>query len=63
MNLLILPDELIRKIIFYLEINEIYNSALKHGAEGGKLLGAGGGGFFLVYLMVGRLKSVYKLSS
>ena len=31
------------------EINEIYNTALKNGATGGKLLGAGGGGFMLFY--------------
>ncbi len=31
------------------DIEEIYNTGLKNGAEGGKLLGAGGGGFFLFY--------------
>ncbi len=31
------------------KINEIYNFALKSGAIGGKLIGAGGGGFFLFY--------------
>jgi D-glycero-alpha-D-manno-heptose-7-phosphate kinase len=31
------------------EINDIYDMALKHGATGGKLLGAGGGGFMLFY--------------
>ncbi|MFH1368242.1 MAG: kinase [Elusimicrobiota bacterium] len=30
-------------------IDEIYNTALKNGALGGKLLGAGGGGFMLFY--------------
>jgi len=30
-------------------INEIYDTALKNGALGGKLLGAGGGGFMLFY--------------
>jgi D-glycero-alpha-D-manno-heptose-7-phosphate kinase len=30
-------------------IDEIYASALRHGAIGGKLLGAGGGGFLLLY--------------
>ena len=30
-------------------IDDIYDSALKSGAEGGKLLGAGGGGFLLFY--------------
>lgn len=31
-------------------IDEIYNGALEHGAIGGKLLGAGGGGFFMFYV-------------
>jgi D-glycero-alpha-D-manno-heptose-7-phosphate kinase len=31
------------------EIDAIYELALENGAEGGKLLGAGGGGFFLFY--------------
>ena len=31
------------------EIDEIYQSGLKNGASGGKLLGAGGGGFILFY--------------
>ena len=30
-------------------INNIYNLALKNGALGGKLIGAGGGGFLLFY--------------
>ena len=31
-------------------LNEIYNFAIKNGAIGGKLLGAGGSGFFLFYV-------------
>ena len=31
-------------------IDDIYNLAIKKGALGGKLLGAGGGGFFLLYV-------------
>lgn len=31
-------------------LDDIYDSALNHGAIGGKLLGAGGGGFFLFYV-------------
>ena len=31
-------------------IDEIYNDAINKGALGGKLLGAGGGGFFLFYV-------------
>ena len=30
-------------------LNEIYDEARKHGALGGKLLGAGGGGFFIFF--------------
>ena len=30
-------------------INDIYDFALKNGANGGKLIGAGGGGFLLFY--------------
>jgi D-glycero-alpha-D-manno-heptose-7-phosphate kinase len=32
------------------ELDSIYDSAIEAGAEGGKLLGAGGGGFFLFYV-------------
>ena len=32
------------------EIEEIYEKALNLGAEGGKLLGAGGGGFMIFYV-------------
>ena len=31
------------------EINAQYEKALRNGAAGGKILGAGGGGFFLFY--------------
>jgi len=31
------------------EIDKWYNYALKNGAIGGKIMGAGGGGFFLFY--------------
>jgi D-glycero-alpha-D-manno-heptose-7-phosphate kinase len=31
-------------------LDDIYDNALKHGAVGGKLLGAGGGGFFIFYV-------------
>ena len=32
------------------KIDQIYNFAIQKGAIGGKLLGAGGGGFFLFYV-------------
>ena len=31
-------------------LDEIYNGAIKNGAIGGKLLGAGGGGYFLFFV-------------
>jgi D-glycero-alpha-D-manno-heptose-7-phosphate kinase len=31
-------------------LDQIYQDARRHGAVGGKLLGAGGGGFFLFYI-------------
>ena len=33
-----------------LSIDDIYNKAIEKGALGGKLLGAGGGGFLLLYV-------------
>lgn len=33
------------------KIDELYETAMKNGATGGKLLGAGGGGFFLFYCL------------
>ena len=42
------------------KIDEIYNSAIKNGAIGGKLLGAGGGGFFLFYVPQHNQKSIRK---
>jgi len=38
------------KLISNKEIDEIYEFAIKNGATGGKLLGAGGGGFFIFYV-------------
>jgi len=40
------------------KIDEIYDYVIKNGALGGKLLGAGGGGFFLFY-MRGELKESF----
>ncbi len=45
----LLKKNLSKSITNY-KINEIYDDALRHGALGGKLLGAGGGGFFLFYV-------------
>ena len=41
-------------------IDEIYTNAINKGALGGKLLGAGGGGFFLFYVPYSRQKSFIK---
>ena len=41
-------------------IDEIYNNAINKGALGGKLLGAGGGGFFLFYVPYFRQKDFIK---
>jgi D-glycero-alpha-D-manno-heptose-7-phosphate kinase len=40
------------------QIEELYALALKNGAEGGKLLGAGGGGFLLFYCEKNRQKKL-----
>ena len=42
------------------KIDQIYDSAIKHGALGGKLLGAGGGGFFLFYVPHFKQKNFIK---
>ncbi len=41
-------------------LDAIYERALKHGAIGGKLLGAGGGGFFLFYVEQDRQEELKK---
>lgn len=38
------------------EFNKIYDTAMKNGALGGKISGAGGGGFFLFYCEEGKEK-------
>ena len=42
------------------KLDEIYNSAISKGALGGKLLGAGGGGFFLFYVPYFKQKNFFK---
>lgn len=44
-------------------LDEIYQSAMASGASGGKLLGAGGGGFFLFYCEPQRQAAVRKALS
>lgn len=43
------------------EIDNIYNSAVRAGALGGKILGAGSGGFMLLYVPKDRRENVAKL--
>lgn len=45
------------------EIDDVYELALKNGATGGKLLGAGGTGFMLFYVPSGRQENVRKALS
>lgn len=40
------------------QIDQIYDTAIKHGALGGKLLGAGGTGFLVFYVPAQKQKSV-----
>ena len=42
------------------EIDEWYESARQHGAMGGKLLGAGGGGFLLLYAHPERIPDILR---
>lgn len=41
-------------------IDSLYSLAMEHGASGGKLLGAGGGGFLLIYADEDRQKEIKK---
>ena len=41
-------------------VNEMYDAARKAGADGGKLLGAGGGGFMLIFVEPGKRAAVLK---
>ena len=50
----------INKNITNNKIDEMYLEAKKHGALGGKLLGAGGGGFLIFYMKKKEKKSFLK---
>lgn len=50
----------LHKYISNTEIDNFYNLAKKNGALGGKILGAGGGGFFLFYVPVEKRESFLK---
>ena len=58
----ILKKDLSNSITNY-KINQIYDEALKKGALGGKLLGAGGGGFYMFYCPKNRQKKLIKTLS
>ena len=42
------------------KIDELYQTSIQNGALGGKLLGAGGGGFLLIYMNKGKQKKFLK---
>ena len=42
------------------KIDELYKTSIQNGALGGKLLGAGGGGFLLIYMNKGKQKKFLK---
>ncbi len=42
------------------KIDELYDEAVRYGALGGKLLGAGGGGFLLMYMSKENAKKFFK---
>ena len=42
------------------KIDELYKTSIQNGALGGKLLGAGGGGFLLIYMMKEKQKNFLK---
>ena len=44
-------------------LDEIYSAAMRNGALGGKLLGAGGGGFFLFYVPLAYQEAVRRTLS
>jgi len=55
-----LEKKSLSKSISNSKINDIYNDAINNGATGGKLLGAGGGGFFLFYVPFSKQKKIIK---
>jgi len=50
----------LHKIVSNLSLNQIYDDAISAGAIGGKLLGAGGGGYFLFFVEPDKQKNVRK---
>jgi D-glycero-alpha-D-manno-heptose-7-phosphate kinase len=58
-NAWIEKKELSNSITNY-KIDELYQTSIQNGALGGKLLGAGGGGFLLIYMNKGKQKKFLK---
>ena len=55
-----LQKKKLHKSVSNVVINEIYNKAMDAGASGGKLLGAGAGGFILFYVKKSVRKNFFK---
>ena len=50
----------LHKTVSNINLNEIYDNAISAGAIGGKLLGAGGGGYFLFFVKPEKQSNVKK---
>ncbi len=48
------------KIISNSKIDDLYDFSIKNGALGGKILGAGGGGFLLLYVPIKNILTLEK---
>ena len=55
-----IEKKILSPFISNLKIDELYNLGIKNGALGGKLLGAGGGGFILFYVDTSRINQFKK---
>ena len=55
-----LEKKKLHKSVSNVAINEIYNKAIDSGASGGKLLGAGAGGFILFYVKKEKRNNFFK---
>ena len=60
LNISWLEKKSLSKLITNQKIDNIYNEAIRNGALGGKLLGAGGGGFLLMYMKEEYAKRFFK---
>ena len=60
LNISWLEKKSLSKLITNRKIDELYEEAIKYGVLGGKLLGAGGGGFLLMYMNKENAKKFFK---